>query len=44
MFLRSQQPIYLDQVEISKIAISDEFKLDNGVKIFIGYKNGETII
>ena len=30
-FHRSKQPIYLDQVEISKIVISDEFKLDDGV-------------
>ena len=35
--------IYLNQVEISKIVISDEFKLDDGVKNFIGYKNGETV-
>ena len=40
---RSKQPIYLNQVEISKIVISDEFKLDDGVKNFIGYKNGETV-
>ena len=40
---RSKQPIYLNQVEISKIAISDQFKLDDGVKNFIGYKNGETV-
>ena len=37
---RSKQLIYLNQVKISKIVISDEFKLDDGVKIFIGYKNG----
>ena len=30
-FHRSKQPIYLNQVEISKIVISDEFKLDDGV-------------
>ena len=42
-FHRSKQPIYLNQVEISKIAISDQFKLDDGVKNFIGYKNGETV-
>ena len=42
-FHRSKQPIYLNQVEISKIVISDEFKLDDGVKNFIGYKNGETV-
>ena len=35
--------IYLNQVEISKIVISDEFKLDDGVKNFIGYENGETV-
>ena len=37
---RWKQLIYLNQVKISKIFISDEFKLDDGVKIFIGYKNG----
>ena len=42
-FQRSKQPIYLNQVEISKIVIPNEFKLDDGVKDFIGYKNGETI-
>ena len=42
-FHRSKQPIYLGQVEISKIVVSDEFKLDDGVKNFIGYKNGETV-
>ena len=40
-FRRSKQPIYLNQVEISKIVISDQFKLDGGVKSFTGYKNGE---
>ena len=30
-FHRSKQPIYLNQVEISKIAISHELKLDDGV-------------
>ena len=29
-FHRSKQPIYLNQVEIRKIVISDEFKLDDG--------------
>ena len=29
-FHRSKQPIYLNQIEISKIVISDEFKLDDG--------------
>ena len=33
---RSEQPIYLNQVKISKIVISNEFKPDDGVKIFIG--------
>ena len=42
-FHRSKQPIYLNQVEISKIVISDEFKLNDGIKNFIRYKNGETI-
>ena len=42
-FHTSKQPIYLKQIEISKIAISNEFKLDDGVKNFIGYKNGETV-
>ena len=39
-FYRSKQPIYLNQAEITKIIISDEFKLDDDVKNFIGYKNG----
>ena len=30
-----------NQVEISKIFFSDEFNLDDGVKSFIQYKNGE---
>ena len=42
-FHRSKQPIYLNQVEISKVIISNEFKLDDGVKNFIRYKNGETV-
>ena len=42
-FHRSKQLIYLNQVEISKIVISDEFKLNDGIKNFIRYKNGETI-
>ena len=37
-FHRSKQATYLNQVEISKIIISNEFKLDDGVKNFIGYK------
>ena len=41
-FHRSKQPIYLIEVEISKIVISDTFKLDDGVNNFIEYKNGET--
>ena len=39
-FYRSKQPIYLNQVEITKTINSDEFKLDDDVKNFIGYKNG----
>ena len=31
-FHTTKQPIYLIQVEISKIAISDEFKLNDGVR------------
>ena len=42
-FHRSKQPIYLNQVEISKIVISDEFKLDDCVKNCIEYKNSETV-
>ena len=42
-FHRSKQAIYLNQVETNKIVISDEFKLDDGVKNFIGYKNGEIV-
>ena len=30
-FHRWKQPSYLNQVEISKIVISDDFKLDDGV-------------
>ena len=40
---RSKQPIYLNQVELSKFVVSDEFKLDDAVKIIIGYKNGQTV-
>ena len=36
-FHRSRQPIYLNQVGISKTVMSDELKLDDGVK------NGETV-
>ena len=42
-FHRSRQLICLNQVETSKNAISNEFKLDDGVKNFIGYTNGETV-
>ena len=42
-FHRSKEPVYLNQVAISKIAISDEFKLDDGVKNVIGYKNDENL-
>ena len=42
-FHRSKQPIYLNQVEISKIVVSDEFKLDDCVKNCIEYKNSETV-
>ena len=42
-FHKSKQAIYLHKVEISEIVISDDFKLDDGVKNFIGYKNGETV-
>ena len=38
-FHRSKEPVYLNQVAISKIAISDEFKLDD----VIGYKNDENL-
>ena len=41
-FHRSKQPIYLKQVEISKIVFSDEFKLGDCVKNFVWYKNDET--
>ena len=34
------KPIYWNKVETNKIIISDEFKLDDGVKKIIGYKNG----
>ena len=42
-FHRSKQPIYLNQVEIRKIVVSDEFKLDDCVKNCIEYKNSETV-
>ena len=42
-FHRSKQKIYLNQVGLKKIVISNECKLDDGVKNFIGYKNGETV-
>ena len=42
-FYSSKQPIYLNQVEIKKIHVSDEFKLNDGVKNFTRYKNGETV-
>ena len=42
-FHRSKEPVYLNQVAISKIAISNEFKLDDGVKNVIGYKNDENL-
>ena len=41
MQIKTTKP--LNQVEISKIVIPDEFKLDDGVKNFIGYKNGENV-
>ena len=37
-FHRLKQATYLNQTEISKIVISNEFKLDDGVKNFIRYK------
>ena len=42
-FNKLDQQIYLKQVEISKIVISEEFKSDDDVKNFIGHKNGETV-
>ena len=42
-FCRSKHPIYLNQVEKSKIVISDEFKLDDCVINFVGYKNGKIV-
>ena len=42
-FCKSKQPMYLNQVEISNIVISDEFKLDDSVKNFSEYKNGGTV-
>ena len=42
-FYRSKQPIYSNQGEIKKIVISDKFKFDDGVKNFIGCKNGEIV-
>ena len=31
------------KLNLIKIVISDAFKLDDGVKTFIGYKNGENV-
>ena len=42
-FHKSKQAIYLHKVEISEIVISDDFKLDDGVKNFIGCKNDKTV-
>ena len=42
-FHKSKQGIYLNKVEISEIVISDDFKLDDGVKNFIGCKNDKTV-
>ena len=42
-FHRSKQSMYLNQVQTNKIVISDEFKLDNCVKNFIRYRNGEIV-
>ena len=42
-FHRSKQPIYLNQVETSKTFISDKFKLEDCVKNFIWYENGESV-
>ena len=42
-FHRSKQPIYLNQVETNKTVNSDEFKLDDNAKNFIGYRNGEIV-
>ena len=35
--------MYLNQVQTNEIVISDEFKLDNCVKNFIRYRNGEIV-
>ena len=35
--------MYLNQVEIKKIVISDKIKLNDGVKHFIGDKSGEIV-
>ena len=37
-FHTSKQPIYLKQIEISKIAISNEFKLEMVLKILLDIK------
>ena len=42
-FHKSKQPIYLNQIEINKIVISDKFKLNYDIKNFIGYKNGDIV-
>ena len=39
----SNLTIYSNQGEIKKIVISDKFKFDDGVKNFIGCKNGEIV-
>ena len=43
-FHKSKQPIELDLVKVNQIVVSDKFKNnDDGLKYFIGYKEGEIV-
>ena len=43
-FHKSKQPIELDLVKVNQIVVSDKFKNnDDGLKYFIGYKEGEFV-
>ena len=44
-FHKSEQPIYLDLINVDQIVVSDKFKpSDGGFKYFIGYKEGKIVI
>ena len=43
-FHKSKQPIELDLVKVNQIVVSDKSKNnDDGLKYFIGYKEGEIV-